>query len=91
MFLRKGDWKIIVGHHELPFIFPRVYEEPSKYGGWLLDQGSLRGRFVEMLLTLTDMVVGKGQDLDLGIFKVFFISFRRGKLSLYEIRGLVQT
>ena len=59
MCVRKGNWKIIVGHHDLPFIFPRVYEEPSTTGGWLIDQGSLRGRLLEMLLTLTDMVVGK--------------------------------
>ena len=56
---RKGNWKIIVGHHELPFIFPRVYKEPSKTGGWLFDEGSLQGRLLEMLLTLTDLVVGE--------------------------------
>ena len=60
---RKGNWKIIVGHHEIPFIFPRVYEEPSKTGGWLVDGGSLGGRMLEMLLTFTDMVVGKEHDL----------------------------
>ena len=60
---RKGNWKIIVGHHELPFIFPRVYEEPSKTGGWLYDGGSIRGRFLEMTLTLTDWVVGEENDL----------------------------
>ena len=63
MNCRKGDWKIIVGHHELPFIFPRVYKEPSKTGGWLLDEGSLKGKFLEMLLTLTDLVVGEEHNL----------------------------
>ena len=63
MNYRKENWKIIVGHHELPFIFPRVYEEPSKTGGWLYDGGSIRGRFLEMTLTLTDWVVGEENDL----------------------------
>ena len=57
--VRKGNWKIIVGHHEIPFIFPLVYNEPSKTGGWLFDGGTLRGKMLEMFLTLTDMVIGK--------------------------------
>ncbi len=27
--LRKGPWKIIVGHHYLPLIFDRVYNETT--------------------------------------------------------------
>ena len=54
---RKGDWKMIVGHHAIPFIFPKVYEEPLD--GWLIDQGSLRGKIVQMFLSLADLVIGQ--------------------------------
>ena len=78
MNCRKGDWKIIVGHHELPFIFPRVYEEPSKTGGWLFDEGSLQGRLLEMLLTLTDLVVG--EEHDLRNKRIYFYEFQERKI-----------
>ena len=30
MCVRRGDWKVIVGHHEVPYIFPQVYTEPEQ-------------------------------------------------------------
>ena len=67
---RKGDWKLIVGHHSIPFIFTQVYTEPED--GWIIDQGSLSGRIVEMVLSLTNMVVGQ----DNFLFLKYLIWFR---------------
>ena len=50
-----------------------MYEEPSKTGGWLVDGGSLGGRMLEMLLTFTDMVVGKEHVLEDKLINFKFI------------------
>ena len=56
---RKGDWKLIVGNHEAPFVFPQVFEEPSKNNDWLVDDGrSFSGKFLEMFLHFTDLILG---------------------------------
>ena len=60
IIFRKGDWKLIVGNHEAPFIFPQVFEEPTQNGDWLLDNGrSFTGKLLEMFFHYTDLILGK--------------------------------
>ena len=54
---RRRQWKLIVGNHIVPYIFPLVYEEPA--GWWAIDQGSLSGRIMEVFLWMMDIVVGR--------------------------------
>ena len=54
---RKGPWKIIIGHHFIPFPFTKVYNETTN--GWIIDGGSWRGRITEIILHALDVVVGK--------------------------------
>ena len=59
LIYRKGDWKLIVGNHEAPFIFPQIFEEPSENGDWLIDNGqSFSGKLFEMFLQFTDLIIG---------------------------------
>ena len=82
---RRGQWKLIVGNHIIPFIFPLVYNETD--GWWAVDQGSLRGRVMEVFLWMMDVVVGNklSESLLVSTDKLF----RRGKLFVFQIFTLV--
>jgi len=65
---RKGDWKLIVGNHDIPFIFPRVYTEPNS--GFIIDNGeTFTGKLLELFFHFTDFVVGEENYL---FIKYFF-------------------
>ena len=54
---RRGPWKLIVGHHVVPYIFPHVYNETT--GWWANNQASLSDRVLEIFLWMMDLVIGK--------------------------------
>ena len=54
---RKGPWKIIVGHHYIPFPFSKVYNETID--SWIIDGGSWRGRLTETFLDLLNLIIGE--------------------------------
>ena len=53
---RRGPWKIIVGHHYIPFPFSKVYNETDR---WVIDGGSWRGRLTEIFTEVLDLIVGE--------------------------------
>ena len=54
---RRGQWKIIVGHHYMPFLFTKVYNETAD-SVWSVDGGSWRGVLAQGLLGVLDTVIG---------------------------------
>ena len=55
---RRGPWKLIVGHHLVPFIFTKVYNETadSRFG---FDGGSWRGVGLQLMTDFLDLVIGE--------------------------------
>jgi len=55
---RRGPWKLIVGHHLVPFIFTKVYNETAdeRVG---FDGGSWRGVVLQLMHDLIDLVIGE--------------------------------
>ncbi|XP_023326945.1 arylsulfatase B [Eurytemora carolleeae] len=51
---RKGPWKIIVGHHYLPLIFDRVYNETTT--GWLVENGNWRDKLRDIIIKAMDFI-----------------------------------
>ena len=58
---RRGPWKLIVGHHFVPFFFSKVYGEMTS--GWLVEGGGWRDRMLELLLTGMDRLLGSENTL----------------------------
>ena len=53
---RRGPWKIIVGHHCLPFFFTEVYNETNSR--WLIENGSLRDKALQIITEAIDALLG---------------------------------
>ena len=53
---RRGPWKIIVGHHCLPFFFTKVYNETNSR--WLVENGGLRDKALQLILEGIDALLG---------------------------------
>merc|ERR1711970_1629988 len=53
---RSGPWKIIVGHHCLPFFFTEVYNETNSW--WLIENGSLRDKALQIITEAIDALLG---------------------------------
>ena len=53
----KGQWKIIVGHHFLPFFFSEVYNETSSW--WMVENGSLRDKALQIIQDSVDYLLGR--------------------------------
>ena len=55
---RRGPWKLIVGHHLVPFIFTKVYNETAdaRVG---FDGGSWRGVLLELMNDFLNLVIGE--------------------------------
>ena len=51
---RKGPWKVIVGHHYLPLIFDRIYNETKS--GWLVEGGHWRDKLSEIITRAMDFI-----------------------------------
>ncbi len=76
---RRGPWKLIVGHHFIPFFFSRVYGEMKS--GWMVEGGGWRDRLLELLLTGMDRLLGSENTLFIQyICWVFFDSYNVGGL-----------
>jgi arylsulfatase A-like enzyme len=58
---RRGPWKLIVGHHFVPFFFNKVYGEMKS--GWLVEGGGWRDKTLELLLTSMDWLMGSENTL----------------------------
>ena len=53
---RRGSWKIIVGHHCLPFFFTKVINETNSR--WLVENGSLRDKDLQFIMETMDALIG---------------------------------
>ena len=53
---RRGPWKIIVGHHFVPFLNSKVYNETNSW--WLNENGNWRDMCREMLTEAVDDLIG---------------------------------
>jgi len=51
---RRGPWKVMVGHHFLPLIFNRIYNETKS--GWLVEGGTWRDKAMEILMAGMDLI-----------------------------------
>jgi len=81
---RSGPWKIIVGNHGLPFFFTKVYNETSSW--WLVENGSLRDKALQLVLEALDTLIGTENTIFLQYFLwVVFDSFNVG--GLHRVRS----
>ena len=55
---RRGPWKLIVGHHLVPFIFTKVYNETAEARVGF-DGGSWRGVVLQLMHDFLDLVIGE--------------------------------
>ena len=53
---RRGPWKIIIGHHFVPFLNSKVYNETNSW--WLNENGNWRDMCREMLTDAVDVLIG---------------------------------
>jgi len=76
---RRGPWKVIVGHHCLPFFYTHVYNETNSR--WIVEDGSLRSKVLQLLQEAIDTVVGTEHSTFLQYaLWIFFDSFNVGGL-----------
>jgi len=76
---RRGPWKIIVGHHCLPFFFTEVYNETNSR--WLVENGSLRDKALQIVTAASDALLGTENTLfEQYLFWIIFDSFNVGGL-----------
>ena len=54
---RRGPWKIIVGHHFLPFFFTEVYNETSSW--WVVENGHWRDKSLQIVQDAMDYLLGR--------------------------------
>jgi len=54
---RRGPWKIIVGHHFLPFFFSEVYNETNNW--WLVENGHWRDKTLQIVQDAIDYLLGR--------------------------------
>ena len=53
---RRGPWKIIVGHHCLPFFYTKVYNETNSR--WIVENGGVRDKALQIVLEAMDALLG---------------------------------
>jgi len=77
---RRGAWKVIVGHHCLPFYYTKVYNE--SHSRWIDESGGVRGKVLQLLQEAVDLVVGTENATFLHYFLwILFDSFNVGGLA----------
>ena len=76
---RRGPWKIIVGHHCLPFFFTKVYNETNSR--WLVENGSLRDKALQIIMDVSDALLGSENTIfEQYLLWIIFDSFNVGGL-----------
>jgi len=76
---RRGPWKVIVGHHCLPFFYTHVYNETKSR--WIVENGGLRSKVLQLLQEAIDTVVGTEHSTFLQYaLWIFFDSYNVGGL-----------
>lgn len=58
---RKGPWKIIVGHHFLPFFFNEVYNETNSW--WVIENGNWKDRALQIVQDAMDYLIGRDNNV----------------------------
>jgi len=53
---RRGPWKVIVGHHCMPFFYTDIYNETKSR--WLVEEGGLRSKLLQLLQEAVDTLIG---------------------------------
>ena len=53
---RRGPWKVIVGHHCLPFFYTKVYNE--SHSRWIDESGGVRAKALQLIQEAIDLVMG---------------------------------
>ena len=76
---RRGPWKIIIGHHFVPFLNSKVYNETNSW--WLNENGNWRDMCREMLTEAVDVLIGTENT----IFVQYLIWFA---FDSFEVGGL---
>ena len=77
---RRGPWKIIVGHHFLPFFFTEVYNETNSW--WLVENGHLRDKSLQIVQDAMDYLLGRENTIFVQYFLwILFDSYNVGGFS----------